>query len=142
MAMDRTIDQSTQTSPRKALVADDQVENVERAKSGLEYAGYEVITAAQLGDVPDLARREGVSLILISVPSPPEDEASCAIARTMRTDPLLTNVPIIFLIGKAAARERLPSCVGLPGTSFIATPFHPVELVTLLKQGLVGQRPL
>ena len=126
---------------REALVADDQPHNLESAKTGLEFAGYEVILTAQLDNALELASVAAVELILLGVPLPPEDELSCDIARAIRAEPALAHVPIVFLIGKAAARDRFPACLDLPGTSFIATPFDPAELATLLKLRLVGQYP-
>jgi CheY-like chemotaxis protein len=125
---------------RKALVADTRPENLESARIGLGYAGYHVITTARLDEALEMARMEGIDLILLGVPLPPEDEVSCGIARTIRSDPVLSSVPIVFLIGSAAARPWFPSCLDLPATSFVATPFNPMELAVLVREGLIGQR--
>jgi CheY-like chemotaxis protein len=126
---------------RKALVADDPPGNLELARPALEGAGYEVIAAERLEDVLDMGRVDGMSLILLGVPLPPRDEVSCEVARAIRADESLREVPVILLIGGAASRRRFPSCLDLPRITFLATPFHPVELAALLKEWELDQGP-
>jgi twitching motility two-component system response regulator PilH len=115
------------------LVAEEQPRNVESVKTVLESAGYEVIPVARISEAVMTAKNESVDLILLSVPMPPQDDASCEVAKAIRSEPALAETPMMLMIERPAARSRIPWCLDLPRITYITVPFHPSELLTLLK---------
>ncbi|HWP42713.1 MAG TPA: response regulator [Blastocatellia bacterium] len=115
------------TSGKKILVADDSSINLELAHSTLEPSGYQVIVAAQVAEAIDLARRESPDLILSDMSMP--EGGGLELLRRVKSDPLLSHIPFIFLSSTYVEPEYASKALSLGASRYLVRPIEPQELL-------------
>jgi two-component system alkaline phosphatase synthesis response regulator PhoP len=114
----------------KVLVIDDEQDIRLVAQVSLRAAGMTVVTAASGAVGVDAARRERPDAILLDVMMPGMDGYETFAA--LKADADLRGIPVVFLTAKnPSGTESRAHSAGAAG--FIAKPFLPLELPTLLK---------
>ena len=108
------------------LVVDDERDIVELVRYNLRQAGYRVTAAADGQQAIDLARRDRPDLVVLDLMLPimPGTE----VARILRQDEKMRDVPIIMLTARGSEVDRV---VGfeLGADDYVVKPFSPRELV-------------
>ena len=121
-------------SVRTVLVADDEFGILLVLEMALYDAGYRVVTAGNGRQAVELARAEPPDLIILDWMMPVMDGPAAAAA--IRNDPVLKDVPIIFMSG--ASEASLRSRIDLY-SAFLHKPFLDDELLAVV--GEVLARP-
>ena len=106
--------------------------------AGLEYAGFEVLTAADGFEALDLARTEKPDLILMDLGLPGID--GCETTRLLRQDPCTATVPVVALTAQALPDGRR-SIAGQAFDDVIFKPCLPDTLAERVARVLVGRKP-
>ncbi|MCG6536899.1 MAG: response regulator [Syntrophales bacterium LBB04] len=104
---------------RKALVVDDNRDNLLLEKDLLEVAGFQVFEAENAGDGIVIARNEKPDVIILDVRLP--DMRGTEAARLLRQDIATHDIPIVFVTASVMAdgREQISLiansiCIGKP----------------------------
>ena len=115
----------------KILVIEDNEKNLYLVSFILEKNGYEIIQARDGQEGIEKARQEKPALILLDIQLPGLD--GYAVARELRNDPALADVPIVAVTSYAMVgdRERIlaAGCVG-----YIEKPINPETFVAEVEQ--------
>ncbi len=118
------------------LVVDDEPDAIELVEFNLRAAGYGVI-AAEDGEEAIRKAREGLpDLIVLDVMLPEVD--GMAACRTLKNDPITSDIPVIMLTAKAAEIDRVLG-LELGADDYVTKPFSPRELVLRIKNLLSRQ---
>ena len=118
------------------LVVDDEPDAIELVEFNLRAAGYGVI-AAEDGEEAIRKAREGMpDLILLDVMLPEVD--GMAACRTLKNDPITSDIPVIMLTAKAAEIDRVLG-LELGADDYVTKPFSPRELILRIKNLLNRQ---
>ena len=118
------------------LVVDDEPDAIELVEFNLRAAGYGVI-AAEDGEEAIRKAREGLpDLIVLDVMLPEVD--GMAACRTLKNDPITSDIPVIMLTAKAAEIDRILG-LELGADDYVTKPFSPRELVLRIKNLLSRQ---
>ena len=118
------------------LVVDDEPDAIELVEFNLRAAGYGVI-AAEDGEEAIRKAREGLpDLIVLDVMLPEVD--GMAACRTLKNDPITSDIPVIMLTAKAAEIDRILG-LELGADDYVTKPFSPRELVLRIKKLLSRQ---
>lgn len=116
---------------RKILVIEDNEQNLYLMTFILEKHGYEVIQARDGREGIELARQLIPMMILLDIQLPVMD--GYAVARELRSNPALANVPIVAVTSYAMAgdRERVlkAGCTG-----YIEKPINPETFVAEIEE--------
>jgi two-component system, cell cycle response regulator DivK len=104
---------------KKALVIDDNANNLMLAKDLLEVAGFEVFEADNAVDGIALAKREIPDIILMDVRLP--DIRGTIAARILRQDKDTMEIPIVFVTSSVMA-EGQEELKGINNSGFIGKP--------------------
>jgi two-component system, cell cycle response regulator DivK len=106
---------------KKALVVDDDKNNLMLEKDLLEVAGFEVFEAESASDGIAMARREKPDIIIMDVRLP--DMRGSEAARILRQDKETLDIPIVFVTAfvMAEGREELK---GITNSGFIGKPIN------------------
>lgn len=114
----------------KVLVIDDEQDIRLVAQAGLRAAGMSVATADRGATGLEAARRERPDVILLDVMMPGMDGYETFAA--LKADATLASIPVVFLTAKNPdGKDARVHTAGAAG--FIAKPFLPLELPTLLQ---------
>lgn len=107
------------------LLVDDEPDLIWAVQRSLSFAGYEVLTAADGYEALSVARRHLPALIILDIVMPGLN--GLEVCHQIRSDPLLANVPVIFLSKRSACTERI---LGLTegGDDYLPKPFDIQEL--------------
>jgi two-component system cell cycle response regulator DivK len=89
---------------KKALVVDDNANNLLLEKDLLEVAGFEVFQAENAADGIVIARKEIPDIIIMDVRLP--DMRGTEAARILRHDKETRNIPIVFVTASVMAEGR------------------------------------
>ncbi len=121
--------------PLKAALIEDNENNRYLLRLLLEYAGFEVTTAADGKTGVELARREPPDVILLDIQMPEMD--GYEVAAVIKSDPALAGIPIIGVSSFAMPgdRDRAMRC-GFAG--YIEKPVDPerfAQSVTAIVRG-------
>jgi two-component system, OmpR family, response regulator RpaA len=111
------------------VVEDDEIvaRTVERSLRGHEFR----VTIANSGvEGLKVARRQATDLILLDVIMPGMD--GYAVCREVRADPLLTNIPILFLTAKAKDEDRITGFLA-GADDYLTKPFNIDELILRIR---------
>jgi len=111
------------------VVEDDEIvaRTVERSLRGHEFR----VTIANSGvEGLKVARRQATDLILLDVIMPGMD--GYAVCREVRADPLLSNIPILFLTAKAKDEDRITGFLA-GADDYLTKPFNIDELVLRIR---------
>ena len=127
-------------SPR-ILVVDDEPDLVELVRFNLSQAGFTVDTASSGRQALERLRRSPPDLVVLDLMLP--DVSGNDIARQLRADPALAELPILMLTAKSEEVDRV---VGfeLGADDYVTKPFSPRELTlrvkALLRRGSAASR--
>jgi CheY-like chemotaxis protein len=106
---------------KKALVVDDNGNNLMLEKDLLEVAGFEVFEAENAAGAIAMARREKPDIIILDVRLP--DMRGTEAARILRQDKETRDIPIVFVTASVMAEGRLEIDT-IPNSGFIGKPIN------------------
>jgi len=114
----------------KILIAEDERDIRDLIGFTLQFAGYQVILAADGQEALEMALKEIPSLILMDVRMP--RMSGYEACRRIKAEPTLKDIPIVFLSAKGQESEiRLGMDAG--AVEYVVKPFAPAELVERVK---------
>jgi CheY-like chemotaxis protein len=121
----------------RVLIVDDDVNLSRLSAMILENSGaYEVLTEKDSRRALAVARHFRPELMLLDVDMPHKDGGD--LAREMKSDPVLRDVPVLFLTGllsKSEAGNGEVECGGMP---FLAKPVMPEVLLASVGKLVAG----
>lgn len=120
---------------KRILVVDDVRETLLALKIRLEYANYEVITAADGELGLKMARKSNPDLIVLDVMLPKIDGFS--ICRLLKFDEDYEKIPIILLTAKGQEKDRKTGKI-VGADVYLTKPYNAKELLGHIKK-LTGQ---
>ena len=106
---------------KRALVVDDNANNLLLAKDLLEVAGFEVFEAEKASDAIATARKEKPDIILMDMRLP--DMRGSEAARILRQDKETSDIPIVFVTASVMAKGRA-EIDSIPNSGFIGKPIN------------------
>ena len=106
---------------KKALVVDDNVNNLMLEKDLLDVAGFEVFIAEDAAGAIAIAKKEKPDIIILDVRLP--DMRGTEAARILRQDKETRNIPIIFVTASVMAEDR-KELTGITNSGFIGKPIN------------------
>jgi CheY-like chemotaxis protein len=106
---------------KKALVVDDNENNLLLEKDLLEVAGCDVLEAGNAADAIAMARKEKPDIILMDVRLP--DMRGTEAARILRQDKETQDITIVFVTSSVMA-EGKEEIEGMSNTGFIGKPIN------------------
>jgi two-component system cell cycle response regulator len=127
-------EQGSQASTAKRgvfLFVDNSPTNLQLARSILEPQGYEVITAPNVQDGMELARRTKPDLIVSDVHMPRQD--GYALIRLVQSDPELRQTPFVFLSSTVSSARDQERALAQGATRFLCRPLDPKTLLDELE---------
>jgi DNA-binding response OmpR family regulator len=111
------------------VIEDDEIvaRTIERSLRGNEFR----ITIANSGvEGLKIARRQPIDLVILDIIMPGMDGYD--VCREMRSDPLLTNVPILFLTAKAKDEDKIAGFMA-GADDYLCKPFNVDELILRIR---------
>lgn len=123
----------------RILIADDEVDLVWAIRYSLEDEGYEVLTAYDGAQTLAVARRHRPDLIILDILMPHVD--GLEICQTLRRDPSLAAVPILFLTARSTV-EDIVTGLDIGGDDYLTKPFDLKELKARVRALLRRRRPV
>ncbi|HHE73259.1 MAG TPA: response regulator [Chloroflexi bacterium] len=109
----------------KILVAEDERDIRDLIAFTLQFAGFEVVLAANGADAVELASRERPDLILLDVRMPKmTGYQTCEVLKSM---PEMSSIPIVFLSAKGQESE-IQQGLDVGAVDYILKPFAPDDL--------------
>ena len=106
---------------KRALVIDDNGNNLILEKDLLEVAGFEVFVAEDASSGVAIARKEKPDIIIMDVRLP--DMRGSEAARILRQDKETRDIPIVFVTASVMAENR-KEIEGITNTGFIGKPIN------------------
>lgn len=106
---------------KKALVVDDNKNNLMLEKDLLEVAGFEVFGAEDASSAIAIARREKPDIIVMDVRLP--DMRGTEAARILRQDKETRDIPIVFVTASVMA-EGKEERINITNSGFIGKPIN------------------
>jgi two-component system, cell cycle response regulator DivK len=106
---------------KKALVVDDNLNNLMLEKDLLEVAGFEVFEAVEASSAIAIARKEKPDIIIMDVRLP--DMRGTEAARILRQDKETRDIPIVFVTASVMT-EGIEEINDIPNTGFIGKPIN------------------
>ena len=118
---------------KKALVVDDNENNLLLEKDLLEVAGFEVFEAGNAADGIAIARKEKPDIIIMDVRLP--DMRGTDAARILRRDIETRDIPIVFVTA-SVMDEGKEDLLGITNSGFIGKPINTHTFVQEISQFL------
>jgi CheY-like chemotaxis protein len=106
---------------KRALVVDDNANNLLLEKDLLDVAGFEVFAAENASNAIVIARKEKPDIIILDVRLP--DMRGPEAARILRQDKETCDIPIIFVTASVMAEGR-EEIEAIPNSGFIGKPIN------------------
>jgi two-component system cell cycle response regulator DivK len=106
---------------KKALVVDDNANNLMLEKDLLEVAGFEVFVAGNASSAIVIARKEKPDIIILDVRLP--DIRGSEAAKILRQDKETRDIPIIFVTASVMAEGR-EEIKAITNSGFIGKPIN------------------
>jgi len=121
---------------KKALVIDDNANNLLLEKDLLEVAGFEVFEAEAAADGIAIARKEKPDIIIMDMRLP--DMRGSEAAKILRQDKYTSDIPIVFVTASVMAegREEIKS---ITNSGFIGKPINTRTFVPEISQFIRGR---
>ena len=110
----------------RILIVDDAPDILILVEHTLVEAGYEVLTQTDATDVARLAAEHAVDGVILDVQMP--SISGYQALRSLREDPRVGGLPILFLSGQSDSRDRVRG-LREGADDFLSKPFDPEELV-------------
>lgn len=117
----------------KILIIDDHPDALAVARSRLAQERVEIVCALGGAAGLDAARREMPDLILLDVDMP--DMSGFEVCRTLKADPDLFLIPVLFLSGSGAAEDKVKG-LDLGAVDYVTKPFDAFELRARVRAAL------
>ena len=114
------------------LIIDDDPVITFLLRSFLEKAGYRCLVARD-GESAWQVLSPDVSLVLLDIMMPGQNGPE--ILRRMRLDPMLADIPVIFVTGRTDAATRI-QCLAMGAVGFVVKPFHAKDVLSQVRQAL------
>jgi CheY-like chemotaxis protein len=124
--------------PYKILVADDEPPIVRLMEFILARHGHQMLTAVNGEQALAMVREHAPDLVLLDIMMPRVD--GYEVARTLRADPKLAQMPIIMLSAKAQ-EEDIQRGMEVGVDAYITKPFSPEHLVEVVQEHMNRVRP-
>lgn len=115
---------------KKVALIEDDADLYGLLQYNLEKEGYSVVGTQTGKNALELLRRELPDLIILDIMLPEVD--GLEICRTVRSDPKLAHVPIIFLTARGSEVDRILG-LELGGNDYVVKPFFVRELIARIK---------
>ena len=129
-------DRTGGSSPRRVLVADDDLMTRKVLSTVLDLEGYVVVPAEDGEEALARLLEEDVDAAVLDQSMP--KRTGLAVLAALRADPATATLPIVLLTAVAAPRLEVdPLEAG--ADAFIAKPFSPLHLVEVLDELLDGR---
>ena len=106
---------------KRALIVDDNGNNLLLEKDLLEVAGFEVFVAQDTSAGIAIARKEKPDIIIMDVRLP--DMRGSEAARILRQDKATSDIPIVFVTASVMAEGR-EEIKDIPNSGFIGKPIN------------------
>lgn len=110
----------------KILVAEDERDIRDLIAFTLQFAGYEVVTAANGEEGLQLALRDAPDLIISDVRMP--KMTGYEMCRQIKAEPRTAHIPVVFLSAKGQDQE-VQSGLAAGATEYLLKPFAPDQLM-------------
>ena len=114
------------------LIIDDDPVITFLLRNFLEKAGYRCLVARD-GESAWQVLSPDVSLVLLDIMMPGQNGPE--ILRRMRQDPMLADIPVIFVTGRSDAATRI-QCLAMGAVGFVVKPFHAKDVLAQVRQAL------
>ena len=121
---------------KRALIVDDNRNNLLLEKDLLEVAGFEVFTAENATDGIAIARKEKPDIIIMDVRLP--DMRGSEAARILREDKVTSDIPIVFVTASVMAGER-EEINAITNSGFIGKPINTRTFAKEISQFIRGR---
>ncbi len=119
-------------APRRVLIADDEESIRLLVRMSLELEGMGVVEAEDGQRAVELALADPPDAVILDILMPSLD--GWGVAEALRANEATVDVPIIFLTALADAKnQRRADTVG---GLFVAKPFNPFELATIVRTAI------
>jgi len=106
---------------KRAVVVDDNANNLMLEKDLLEVAGFEVFVAENASDAITIARKEKPDIIVMDVRLP--DMRGTEAARILRQDKETSGIPIVFVTASVMGEGR-EEIINITNSGFIGKPIN------------------
>ncbi|MCA8959968.1 MAG: response regulator [Planctomycetes bacterium] len=115
---------------KKLLIADDDPRLLHALSIRLELEGFEVVASRDGAEAIRAAKEVSPDLVILDVSMPRAD--GFAVARAVREDTALADVPIIFMTGRSDP-EFFDLAMDEHGIAFLSKPFDSNTLLPLIQ---------
>ena len=120
---------------KRALIVDDNGNNLTLEKDLLEVAGFEVLTAQDASSGIAIARKEKPDIVIMDVRLP--DMRGSEAARILRQDKETSGIPIVFVTASVMESE-LKEAKAIANSGFIGKPINTRTFVTEISKFIKG----
>ncbi|MFA5276391.1 MAG: response regulator [Candidatus Omnitrophota bacterium] len=120
---------------KRALIVDDNGNNLTLEKDLLEVAGFEVFAAQDASSGVTIARKEKPDIIIMDVRLP--DMRGSEAAKILRQDKETSEIPIVFVTASVMAEGR-EEIKPITNSGFIGKPINTRTFVTEISQFIKG----
>ncbi len=117
---------------KKALIVDDNEQNLYLLQTMLKCEGYDVLMAGNGVEALDLARRTPPNIVISDILMPVMD--GFALCREWRADELLKEIPFIFYTATYTDPRDEKLALSLGAVRFVIKPQDPEALIAMLQQ--------
>ncbi len=115
---------------KKIVLIEDDSDLLALLQYNLEKEGYALVALRTGKDAVEICRREKPDLIILDIMLPEVD--GLEICRSIRGQPGLAHIPVIFLTAKASETDRIVG-LELGANDYIVKPFFVRELIARVK---------
>jgi CheY-like chemotaxis protein len=118
---------------KRILVVDDEIALTRMVKMNLENAGDFVVRTVNQGSEAVSAAREFMpDLIFLDVMMP--DMSGDEVALELREDPVLANIPMVFMTAIVTKSETGSTGANIGGNEFLAKPARTADLLAVIEK--------
>lgn len=118
---------------KRILVVDDEIALTRMVKMNLENAGDFVVRTVNQGSEAISAAREFMpDLIFLDVMMP--DMSGDEVALELREDPVLANIPMVFMTAIVTKSETGSTGANIGGNEFLAKPARTADLLAVIEK--------
>jgi two-component system alkaline phosphatase synthesis response regulator PhoP len=118
------------STPQQILVVDDDQDIVRLVRAYLEKSGFQVLTANDGETAIHILRRDRPALVVLDLMLPDRD--GWDITRLVRSDPSLSDIPIIMLTARIDDTDKIIG-LELGADDYVTKPFNPREVVARVR---------
>jgi len=118
------------STPQQILVVDDDQDIVRLVRAYLEKSGFQVLTANDGETAIHILRRDRPALVVLDLMLPDRD--GWDITRLVRSDPSLSEIPIIMLTARIDDTDKIIG-LELGADDYVTKPFNPREVVARVR---------